>query len=65
VTGEPEAKEYAWESFESMEFLNRVTGIRGLPARTYLQEFVKPCCGGKWYNSTVYLTIVSRFSNRV
>ncbi len=44
-----EAKKNAWHSFKAMEFLNNVTGIRGLMARSVLPSNVDHG-DGVWYN---------------
>jgi len=54
VTQEQEASDWAWESFGALEFVNHISGIKGLPCRTFLPENIEGCCGGEWYNSTVY-----------
>jgi len=53
VTKDPQAKADAWHSFEGMEFLNNVTGIAGLMARSVLNQTATPS-SGTWHNSTVY-----------
>jgi hypothetical protein len=53
VTKEPEAKRNAFRSFDAMEKLNKITGIRGLMARSFTKYGQNPA-GGVWYNSTVY-----------
>jgi hypothetical protein len=51
ATKDPEAKKNALEAFGAMEkFLNQITGIRGLPARSF--DIYKP--GNNWHNSTVF-----------
>jgi hypothetical protein len=53
ATRDPDAKKKAWHSFEAMEFLNNVTGIEGLMARSVLHQTQAPP-SGTWHNSTVY-----------
>lgn len=53
VTKDPAVKQLAWKAFEAMEFLNNVTGIPGLMARSVLPVGQK-IPDGKWYNSTAY-----------
>eukprot|EP01116_Phalansterium_solitarium_P014972 TRINITY_DN3293_c0_g2_i1.p2 TRINITY_DN3293_c0_g2~~TRINITY_DN3293_c0_g2_i1.p2 ORF type:complete len:654 (+),score=269.04 TRINITY_DN3293_c0_g2_i1:3242-5203(+) len=54
VTKDPAVKQLAWQAFEAMEFLNNVTGIDGLMARSVLKKTDPPPTDGKWYNSTVF-----------
>jgi len=50
ITKDPKVKENAWKYFEGMEFLNHVTGIRGLPARSVLYGVPPPT--PQWRRST-------------
>lgn len=52
VTKDPQAKKDGWRSFEAMEFLNNVTGIKGLMARSVLNQTTPPT--SQWHLSTVY-----------
>eukprot|EP01102_Stenamoeba_stenopodia_P019004 TRINITY_DN7060_c0_g4_i2.p1 TRINITY_DN7060_c0_g4~~TRINITY_DN7060_c0_g4_i2.p1 ORF type:complete len:802 (-),score=153.57 TRINITY_DN7060_c0_g4_i2:157-2529(-) len=55
VTGDPVAKQNAWTTFEAMEFLNNVTGIKGYMARSFAKPNDGSGAGGQnWYNSTAY-----------
>merc|ERR1711871_6459 len=51
VTGDEKDRQTAWHHWEAMEFLNNVTGVDGLMARSILQVG-EPLPGGKWFNST-------------
>eukprot|EP01012_Entosiphon_sulcatum_P001335 TRINITY_DN10252_c0_g1_i1.p1 TRINITY_DN10252_c0_g1~~TRINITY_DN10252_c0_g1_i1.p1 ORF type:complete len:773 (-),score=92.28 TRINITY_DN10252_c0_g1_i1:8-2326(-) len=51
---DPNLKSEAWRRFEAMEFLNNVTGILGLPARSFLKVTDPPPTDGTWHNSTAY-----------
>lgn len=53
VTQEPEAAELAWHYYGGMKLLNRITGIRGLIARSAVSPNETHSGGGKWTNSTV------------
>eukprot|EP01012_Entosiphon_sulcatum_P007568 TRINITY_DN13878_c0_g1_i1.p1 TRINITY_DN13878_c0_g1~~TRINITY_DN13878_c0_g1_i1.p1 ORF type:complete len:778 (-),score=92.44 TRINITY_DN13878_c0_g1_i1:7-2340(-) len=52
---DPTIKAEAWRRFEAMEFLNNVTGIEGLPARSFLRSSDQLPGDGHWHNSTAYL----------
>eukprot|EP01104_Vermistella_antarctica_P001095 TRINITY_DN11154_c0_g1_i1.p1 TRINITY_DN11154_c0_g1~~TRINITY_DN11154_c0_g1_i1.p1 ORF type:complete len:881 (+),score=128.69 TRINITY_DN11154_c0_g1_i1:2-2644(+) len=51
VTKDPQAKADCWRAFEGMELLNNVTGIKGLMARSVLNQTESPG-GADWYNSS-------------
>ena len=54
ATGDPKARENAWQSLKTMMFLERVTGIPGFAARSFLPgEGPNPQAiyGGLWYRS--------------
>lgn len=52
VTKSPDAKADAWASFEAMERLNNVSGVPGLPARSFAPDSGTPLKGDWWLNST-------------
>jgi len=54
VTKDPQAKKDGWSAFEALEFLNLVTPIDGLMARSVTQEV--PPVGGvnPWHHSKAY-----------
>jgi len=56
VTQDPIVKSTAWTHFEALEFLHKVTGIPGYPARTYANRSEFPP-GPHWYPSPVYPTL--------
>ena len=54
ATGDPQARENAWQSLKTLMFLERVTGIPGFAARSFLPgEGPNPQAihGGLWYRS--------------
>jgi hypothetical protein len=51
VTGNSSARDNAWNLFLGMQFLNNVTGVRGLMARSVVSENVS-VDGGAWHNSS-------------
>jgi hypothetical protein len=51
VTGDTGARSNAWNLFMGMQFLNNVTGVQGLMARSVVPENVT-VGGGVWHNST-------------
>lgn len=53
LTRDPAVKANAWKYFEGMEFLNNVTGIHGLMARSVLYQNTFPP-QGTWHKSPVY-----------
>ena len=50
VTKDPEAKKNAWHSFEAMERLEKVTGVPGFFARSYVKKGVQHE-NGEWHDS--------------
>jgi len=49
ATGDPEAKRNAIETFQAMERLVRVTGIKGFPARAIARRGEYRGAGGEWH----------------
>jgi hypothetical protein len=54
MTKDPAIKKEALRVFGALEKLNFVTGIPGLPARSFAAWEDAKHAGGTWYNSTVY-----------
>jgi hypothetical protein len=54
VTKDPKVKQEALRAFSALEKLNFITGIPGLPARSFASWEDAKHAGGTWYNSTVY-----------
>ncbi|HDH07236.1 MAG TPA: transcriptional regulator [Thermoproteales archaeon] len=49
VTGEEEARKRAVKSFEALERLSKVTGIKGFPARAIAKRGADRGSGGEWH----------------
>lgn len=51
ATRDPEAKRNAWESLQAMMFLEKVTGIPGFAARSFLPGSLPKPTDGEWHRS--------------
>ncbi len=49
VTKDPEVKQKAWRHYEAMEMLERITGIPGFIARSYVIKGEEHSKGGEWH----------------
>ncbi len=51
VTGDKDAKRYAWEAFEAFERLLSVNGLKGFPSRTFERKGFKNSDPDRWHDS--------------
>jgi hypothetical protein len=51
TTGDPQAKKNAWQSLQALMFLEKVTGIPGFVARTFLPITEPKPNSGEWHRS--------------
>ncbi|CAF1040172.1 unnamed protein product [Adineta ricciae] len=57
VTQDAAVKTSAWTHFEALEFLHKVTGIPGYPARSIAKRNETPPAPHRWFLSPIYPTL--------